>query len=216
VMGHLRREHPQTIALILSQLSPPTSAALLERLPADTQTEVAHRIATLGRVSPEILEQVEAGLADSLASVLSGQQQVGGAKVAADILNRVGARLEKSLMARLEEQDPEIAEDIRQRLFTFDDIARLSEADIRTLMESVEMDELLVALKAAGKGVLDAVVSQLSERRRARLMEDMAVLPKMRLSEVEEAQQRVVQNLRQLEAQGRVDLSRPADGETWV
>lgn len=216
VMGHLRREHPQTIALILSQLSAPTSAALLERLPADTQTEVAHRIATLGRVSPEMLEQVEAGLADSLASVLSGQQQVGGAKVAADILNRVGARLEKSLMARLEEQDPEIAEDIRQRLFTFDDIARLSEADICTLMESVEMDELLVALKAAGKGVLDAVVSQLSERRRARLMEDMAVLPKMRLSEVEAAQQRVVQSLRQLEAQGLVDLSRPADGDTWV
>ena len=78
------------------------------------------------------------------------------------------------------------------------------------------MDELLVALKAAGKGVLDAVVSQLSERRRARLMEDMVLLPKMRLSEVEEAQQRVVQNLRQLDAQGRVDLSRPADGETWV
>ena len=136
--------------------------------------------------------------------------------MAADILNRVGARLEKSLMARLEEQDPEIAEDIRQRLFTFDDIARLSEADICTLMESVEMDELLVALKAAGKGVLDAVVSQLSERRRARLMEDIAVLPKMRLSEVEAAQQRVVQSLRQLEAQGLVDLSRPADGDTWV
>ena len=132
-----------------------------------------------------------------------------------DLLSPIGA-LNNGIELLADEQDPEIAEDIRQRLFTFDDIARLSEADIRTLMESVEMDELLVALKAAGKGVLDAVVSQLSERRRARLMEDMAVLPKMRLSEVEEAQQRVVQNLRQLEAQGRVDLSRPADGETWV
>ena len=78
------------------------------------------------------------------------------------------------------------------------------------------MDELLVALKAAGKGVLDAVLSAVSERRRGRLMEDMAVLPKMRLSEVEAAQQRIVQNLRRLEAQGIVDLSRPADGDTWV
>ncbi|MFP6644440.1 MAG: flagellar motor switch protein FliG [Candidatus Latescibacterota bacterium] len=216
VAGQLRREHPQTLALILSQLSTPAAAALLERLPADTQTEVAHRIATLEGVSPEVLEQVEAGLADSLAGVLSGRQQVGGAKVAADILNRVGARLEKSLMVRLDEQDPEIADDIRQRLFAFDDIARLSEADVRALIETVEMDELLVALKAAGKGVLDAVLSAVSERRRGRLKEDMAVLPKMRLSEVEAAQQRIVQNLRRLEAQGIVDLSRPADGDTWV
>ena len=78
------------------------------------------------------------------------------------------------------------------------------------------MDELLVALKAAGKGVLDAVLSAVSERRRGRLKEDMAVLPKMRLSEVEAAQQRIVQNLSRLEAQGIVDLSRPADGDTWV
>ena len=116
----------------------------------------------------------------------------------------------------LRSDDPEIAADIRQRLFAFDDIARLSEADVRALIETVEMDELLVALKAAGKGVLDAVLSAVSERRRGRLKEDMAVLPKMRLSEVEAAQQRIVQNLRRLEAQGIVDLSRPADGDTWV
>ena len=216
VVPHLRREHPQTIALILSQLSPPTSAAFLERLAADTQIDVAHRIATLGSVSPEILEQVEAGLTESLAPVLSGQQQVGGARVAADILNRVGSRLEKSLMVRLEEQDPEIAEEIRDKLFTFDDIGRLSENDIRLLLENVEMEELLVALKAAGKGVLDAVMSAVSERRRGRLLEDLAVLPKMRLSEVEAAQQRIVQQLRRLEGQGIVDLSRPADGDTWI
>lgn len=213
---HLRREHPQTIALILSQLRPQASAALLERLPADLQTDVAHRIATLDRVSPEILEQVEAGLADTMAPVLAGQQQVGGTRVAADILNRIGSRLEKSLMARLDEQDPDIAEGIRQRMFTFDDIARLGAPEIGAMLESVETDEMLVALKTAGKGVLDAVLSAVSERRRGRLLEDLGALPKMRISEVEAAQQHVVQHLRRLEAQGVVDLSRPADGDSWV
>jgi flagellar motor switch protein FliG len=213
---HLGREHPQTIALILSQLSPQASAALLERLPAALQSEVAHRIATLDRVSPEVLEQVEAGLAETMAPVLSGQQQVGGTRVAADILNRVGAHLEKSLMARLDEQDPGIAERIRQRMFTFDDIARLGEPEIRAMLDSVEMPQLLVALKTAGKGVLDAVLSVVSERRRGRLLEDLGVLPKMRRSEVEAAQQHVVQHLRRLEAEGIVDLSRPEDGDSWV
>lgn len=213
---HLRREHPQTIALILSQLSSTAAAALLERLPAATQTDVAHRIATLERVSPEILEQVEAGLADSLAPLLSGQQQVGGAEVAADILNRVGARLEKGLMARLEEHDPEVAESIREKLFTFDDIAHLGPEEIRVLLENVEIGELMVALKAAPKGVLDVLMSNVSERRRGRILEDMAALPKMRMSEVEEAQQKVVLLLRQLEGQGLVDLSRRSTGEDWV
>ena len=213
---HLRREHPQTIALILSQLSAPASAALLERLPAELQTDVAHRIATLDRVSPEVLAQVEAGLADTMAPLLSGQQQVGGADVAAGILNRIGSRLEKGLMARLDETDPEVAEGIRQRMFTFDDIGRLHEKDIRALIEGVDLDELLVALKGAGKGVLDAVMSAVSERRRGRMLEDLAVLPKMRMSEVEAAQQKIVQHLRQMEAQGLVDLSRPADGDNWV
>ncbi len=213
---HLAREHPQTIALILSQLRAQASAALLERLPAALQSDVAHRIATLDRVSPEILEQVEAGLSETMAPVLAGQQQVGGARVAADILNRIGSRLEKSLMARLDEQDPDIAEDIRQRMFTFDDIARLGTPEIQALLESVPMDEMLVALKTAGKGVLDAILAAVSERRRGRLLEDLSALPKLRISEVEAAQQSVVTHLRRLEAQGRVDLSRPADGDPWV
>jgi flagellar motor switch protein FliG len=216
IVPHLRREHPQTLALVMSQLRPQTSAAFLERFPEELQLEVAHRIATLEKVSPDVLEQVEAGLAETLSPVLSGQQQVGGAKVAADILNLVGPHLEKGVMARLEEQDPEIADDIRKRMFTFDDIARLGEAEIRALIESVETDELMLALKAAGKSVLDTVLSAVSERRRGRMLEDLAAMPKIRLSEVEEAQQRLIQHLRRLEAQGVVNLSRPADGDDWV
>lgn len=216
VAPHLRREHPQTIALILTQLSPAQSAAILEQLPADTQAEVAHRIATLEKVSPEVLEQVEAGLADTLGHVLSGQQRVGGVRVAADILNRVGARLEKRLLERLDAADPEVAEQVRQGLFTFDDIARLSDRDARALIEGVDAQELLVALKSAGKGVLDRILSAVSERRRAQLLEDLACLPRMRLSEVEAAQLRVVQQLRRLEAQGAVDLRGPSAGGAWV
>ena len=210
------REHPQTIALILSQLRPQQSAAILEQLPQAAQGEVTHRIATLERVSPEILEQVEAGLSDVLSQVLSGQQQVEGPKVAADILNRVGASLERNLLQRLDAADPEVAEAIRSRMFTFGDVASLSEADARALLENVDTNDLLVSLKAAPKGVLDRVLSVVSERRRERLLEDISMLPKMRLSEVEEAQLRVVQALRQLEEQGIVDLSRDVEVDPHV
>jgi flagellar motor switch protein FliG len=213
---HLRREHPQTIALILSQLSAPAAAGLLERLPADVQTDVAQRIATLDRVSPAILQAVEEGLAESLEPMLSGQQRVGGADVAAQLLSRVGSRLEKSLMARLEEQDPEVAESIRERLFTFDDIERLGPAEVRAMLAAVDGQVLRIALKAASKGARDAILTNVSERQRARLLEDVADLPQMRLSDVEAAQQSIVQLLRQLEGQGVVDLSRSDGAQDWV
>ncbi len=217
VAPHIRHEHPQTIALMMTQLRPAQAAAILENLPHDLQAEIAQRIATLESVSPEVLQDVEDGLTQTLQSVLSGGQQVEGVRVAADILNRVGTTLERQLLSGLDAQDPEVADEVRQRMFTFDDISRLADREILALLEHVNPDVLKAAMKTAGKGVLDRILSNMSERRRGRWMEDMADLPKMRLRDVEDAQIQVVQTLRQLESQGAVDLSSAsAEGDRWV
>ncbi|MDP6982045.1 MAG: flagellar motor switch protein FliG [Candidatus Latescibacteria bacterium] len=217
VAPYIRREHPQTIALMMTQLRPEQAAAILENLPHGVQTDVAHRIATLESVSPEVLQEVEEGLKQTLQTVLTGGQQVGGVRVAADILNRVGTNLERELLSRLDAADPEVADEVRQRMFTFDDISRLADREIITLLENVELEVLKAAMKTAGKGVLDRILSNMSSRRRGQWMEDMADLPKMRLRDVEDAQTQVVQTLRQLESQGVVDLSSTAgDDDRWV
>ncbi len=217
VAPYIRREHPQTIALMMTQLRPEQAAAILENLPHDVQTDVAHRIATLESVSPEVLQEVEEGLKQTLQTVLTGGQQVEGVRVAADILNRVGTNLERELLSRLDAADPEVADEVRQRMFTFDDISRLADREIIALLENVELEVLKAAMKTAGKGVLDRILSNMSSRRRGQWMEDMADLPKMRLRDVEDAQTQVVQTLRQLESQGVVDLSSTAgDDDRWV
>ena len=138
-------------------------------------------------------------------------------RVAADILNRVGTSLEQQLLSRLDATDPEVADEVRQRMFTFGDISRLADREILALLENVELEVLKAAMKTAGKGVLDRILSNMSERRRAQWMQDVADLPKMRLRDVEDAQMQVVQALRQLESQGTVDLSSSSgDDDLWV
>lgn len=215
VAPYIGREHPQAIALILTQVSAPQAAAILQHLPARLQSEVAHRIATLDRVSPEVLAEVEAGLAQVLEPVSGGQRPVEGARVAADILNRIGATLERNVLSHMDAADPEIAEQVRSRMFTFDDIARLSEADLRLVLQNVEIKDLLVSMKAAGKGVMDCLLKQMSERRQRQFLEDLEALPRMRLSEVEEVQMRVVQQMRQLEDQGVIRLPHGED-ESYI
>jgi len=125
--------------------------------------------------------------------------------------------LEQQLLSRLDATDPEVADEVRQRMFTFDDISRLADREILALLENVELEVLKAAMKTAGKGVLDRILSNMSERRRAQWMQDVADLPKMRLRDVEEAQMQVVQALRQLESQGTVDLSSSSgDDDLWV
>ncbi len=141
-----------------------------------------------------------------------------GVRVAADILNRVGTSLERQLLARLDAADPEVADEIRQRMFTFDDISHLADKEIIALLETVDTQILQSALKAADKGVLDRILRNMSERRRAVWMQDLADLPKMRLRDVEAAQMAVVQTLRQLESKGVVDLTTSAKDadDRWV
>ncbi len=212
----IAREHPQTIALILSQLATEQAAAILECLPGAVQGEVAHRIATLGKVDSEIVRAVEENLAELLAAALDGEHRVGGSETLAAILNAGGGRLEKGVLARIDEQDPEAAEAVRRRLLSFDDLARLPEHDAQMLLEQIDMGDLRLALRAADKAVRDAFLSAMSERRRARFMEDIQALAPVRMSEVQAAQDRIVQAVRALEERQLLRVPRSVEDDPYV
>jgi len=212
----IAQEHPQAIALILSQLEAEQAAALLGYFPRDIQAEVAHRIATLDRVDPEVLREVEESLVLILEGALGQQQQVGGSEKAAAILNAAGNRLEKGVLDRIDQEDPEVADAIRRRLLVFDDLARLREQDVQTVLLQVDMDDLRLALKSAGKAVRDRFLSAMSERRRLRFFDDMAAMPPVRLSEVRAAQDRIVQYVRQLEEQHVLQIPRGGEEDPLV
>lgn len=216
VAPFIAQEHPQTIALILSQLEAEQAAALLESFSRDIQVEVAHRIATLGRIDPEVLRAVEESLASLLEGALRKRHSVGGSGKVAAILNAAGGRLEKGVLDRIDREDPEVADAIRRRLLVFDDLARLREQDVLTVMRQLDMDDLRLALKSAGKAVRDLFLSAMSERSRLRFFEDMEAMPPVRLSEVREAQDRIVQYVRQLEEQRVLSIPRGSEDDPYV
>jgi flagellar motor switch protein FliG len=212
----ISNEHPQTIALILSQLEPNQAAGILSQLPESVQAEVAYRIATLDNITPSVLKQIEESLEINLKDILGGHKDVGGPKVVADMLNLTGGSVEKSVLDKLDAQDPEVAETVRNMMFVFDDLHMLTDREIQIILREVEQKDLVVALKTASEEVKNKILDNMSERVRAFVEEEMDFLGPMRLSEVEEVQLRVVQKVRQLEEQGQVTIIRGAAEDTFV
>ncbi len=212
----ISNEHPQTIALILSQLDPDQAAGILSQLPERMQSEVAYRIATMENITPNVLQQIEESLEASLRDMLTGNQDVGGAKVVADILNLTGSSVEKNVLEQMDGTDPEVAEEVRNLMFVFADLVKLTDKELQVLMREVEQKDLVVALKAADQDLKDKVLSNMSERVRGFIEEEMEFLGPMRLSEVEEIQLRVVQQARQLEDQGQITITRGDASEEFV
>lgn len=212
----ISNEHPQTIALILSQLEPNQAAGILSQLPEGVQAEVAYRIATLDNITPSVLKQIEESLEINLKDILGGHKDVGGPKVVADMLNLTGGSVEKSVLDKLDAQDPEVAETVRNMMFVFDDLHMLTDREIQIILREVEQKDLVVALKTASEEVKNKILDNMSERVRAFVEEEMDFLGPMRLSEVEEVQLRVVQKVRQLEEQGQVTIVRGASEDTFV
>ncbi len=204
----ISHEHPQTIALILSQLDPAQASGILAQLPERTQADVAYRIATMENITPNVIKQIETGLESSLRDLLGGNLDVGGAKVVADILNLSGSSVESKVLAQLDAQDPEVGEAIRNLMFVFDDIAKLTDRDVQTLLREIDQKDLVVALKAASEDLKNKVVSNISEQVRGSIAEEMELLGPMPLTEVEEVQLRIVKQVRQLEEQGAVTIVR--------
>jgi len=189
----ISHEHPQTIALILSQLDSDQAAGILSQLPEMTQAEVAYRIATMENITPNVLKQIE----ESLEANLRGS-------------------VEKNVLDRLDAQDPEVAEFVRNQMFVFEDIQKLTDREIQTVLREVEQKDIVIALKAASDEVKDTLLGNMSERIRGFIEEEMDFAGPMRLSEVEEVQLRIVQKIRQLEDQGQVQIIRGAADDKFV
>ena len=213
----LVKERPQTVAVVLAQLSPDLAAAAFDRLPDDMQSDVAFRMARLEEISPEALDELERSLAGELKEIVSGPtMRVGGVQAVADMLGRSAKSTESSILGRIDTVDPEIAEGIRNRMVTFDSLADLSSQQIQAVLKEAENDDLALALKAADDRTSQAIYGSMSKRAQSRLKEDIEFMGRVRESEVEEAQLRIAQTLRRLEESGAITLVRAGDSDEYV
>ncbi len=208
LIGFIQNEHPQTIALILSQLTPQQAAAVLSELPAELQAEVALRIATMEKISPDILKEIEATLEAHFQASAEGDLSVsGGAKTMAEILNLIESAAEKNILQSLEAENADLAAEIKNMMFVFDDLILLDDRSIQRLLKEVETKDLSVALKAASEEVKSKIYANVSERVAVMIKEEMEFMGPMRLSDVEASQQRVVEAVRKLEEDGQIVIS---------
>lgn len=218
LLEFIRNEHPQTIALILSQLNPGQAAQVLGQLPEDIQTDVSMRIATMEKISPEVIREIESVLDVHLKEVISGNLAAsGGVKAVASILNLVDRGTEKSILGNLEMENPELTSSIKNLMFVFEDILILDDRGIQLILKEVDTKELAVALKAASEELQTKIFKNVSERVATMIQEEMEYAGPMRLSVVEEAQQRIVEVVRRLEEEQQIVIVRGGEGgETFV
>ena len=217
IIPFISKEHPQTIALILSQLDAAQAAGVLNGLPEEVQADVSFRIAQMESISPQVLRELEESLAQDLQTILSGQvTEIGGPKAVAEILNRTGRSTEKAVLERLDAQDPELAEDVRNQMFVFDDIANLTDREIQLILREVDSKDLSTALKGANDEMKDRIFANVSERVGTMMKEEMDFSGPVRMSDVEEVQLRVVQTVRQLEEAGQVTIVRGDSNDQFV
>jgi len=217
LLNFIQQEHPQTIALILAYLEPLKASQILGNLPQEKQSDVAKRIATMDRTSPEILREVERVLEKKLSSLSSEDYtSAGGVGSIVDILNLVDRTTEKTIIESLEEEDPELAEEIKKRMFVFEDIIMLDDRAVQRVMREVDTAELAKALKSVDPEVQDKIFRNMSKRAAALLKEDMDFMGPTRRKDVEEAQQKIVSVIRKLEEQGEVVIARSGEEDVLV
>ena len=217
IIPFLSKEHPQTISLILSQLEATQAAVVLNGLQEEVQADVSYRIAQMDNISPQVLRELEDTLASELQAILAGQvTEIGGPKAVAEILNRTGRSTEKAVLERLDAQDPELAEEVRNQMFVFDDIAKLTDREIQMILREVDTKDLATALKGSSEEVQDRIIGNMSERVGAMLREEMELTGPVRMSDVEEVQLRVVQTVRSLEEAGQVTVVRGDSNDVFV
>lgn len=213
----LINEHPQTIALILAHLDPNKKTDVLKRLPEAIQTEVVLRIANLDFISPSLIAQVDEVLKQELATLGSiDTQQLGGVQPIADMLNVMDKTTEQNIMARVEEKDPQLAEEIRKLMFVFDDIVFIDDRGMQQLLKEVANDKLVVALKTAPEEIKEKIFRNMSKRAGQLLKDDLEALGPVRLSDVETAQQEIVNIAKRLEAEGKIIISRGGEADALV
>lgn len=205
LLTFIQEEHPQTIALIISHLSPERSSDVLAGLPAKKQVEVVKRIANMEQTNPEVIKDVERGLESRLSSMVNQKlEKTGGVETVAEMLNLSDRSTEKVILESLEEDDPDLVEKIRRLMFVFEDILLVNEKGIQTVLKEVDNDELALALKTASPELKDKIFKNMSDRASQLIKEDMEYMGPVRLADVEQAQQRIVDVVRRLEDAGEI------------
>lgn len=217
VLNFIQDEHPQTIAMILSYLSPAQSAMILGALTPEKQADVAKRIAKMDRTSPDVIKEVERVLERKLSSLINQDYTiVGGVDAIVGILNTVDRGTEKHIMESLEIEEPELADEIRKKMFVFEDILLLDDRAIQRVLRDVDNNDLAVALKGANEEIQNVIFKNLSKRLAAMIREDMEFMGPVRMKDVEEAQQKIVGIIRKLEDSAEIVISRGGGDEIIV
>ncbi len=209
LLNFIQNEHPQTIALILSYLESVQAGQILSELPQEMQADVAKRIAMMDSTSPEIVYEIESILEQKLSSTLTHDYtDTGGIEAVVEVLNSVDRGTERTILDALEIQDPELAEEIKKRMFVFEDIVTLDNRSIQRVIRDVENEDLQLALKAASDEVKEIIFKNMSQRMVEVFKEEMEYMGPVRLKDVEEAQQRIVAVIRRLEEAGEIVIAR--------
>ena len=210
-------EHPQTIALVLSHLPPAYGAEIIKGLPTERQLAVIRRIAHMGQTNPEVIHEVERGLETRMASLMQQSfDKAGGVNSVAEILNVSDRAVERALLESLAQDDPELVEDIRRLMFVFDDLTKLTDKDIQTVLKNVETAQWAMALKGASPELKQKIMGNMSQRAAAMLAEEMEYLGPVKLSEVEAVQQQIVDIVRRLEDAGEITVHSGDDSEQMI
>jgi len=209
LFNFIREEHPQTIALILTYLHPEQSSMILAALPPEQQADVAKRVAIIERIAPEVLKEVEKVLERKMSMIVPNQEQhTGGIKTLVNILNRVDRSTEKTILEELETNDPELADEIRKLMFVFEDIIKLHDVAIQRVLREVEQKDLAKAMRGSNEEVAERIYKNMSKRAADMLREEIQFMGPVRLRDVEEAQQRIVQVIRRLDEAGEIIVAR--------
>ena len=217
LLNFIQNEHPQTIALILAYLHPEQAGLILSSLSPELQVDVARRVAKLDRTNPEVLQEIESTLEQRLSAfVMDDYTVAGGIESIVDILNMVDRTTEKTILDSLEEEEPELAEEIRKRMFVFEDIILLDDRSIQKVLREVDSKDLAMALKTASEEVSARIYKNMSKRAAEMLREDIEYMGPVRLRDIEETQQKIVAIIRRLEDMGEIIIARGGEDEVIV
>jgi flagellar motor switch protein FliG len=208
LMDFTKTEHPQTIALILAHLNPEQAAQILDNFSPEMQFEITRRIATLKSVPHEFLEGIARTLENEIVVGVTAGQQIGGVRMIAEVLNKMGRSSENAIMQAMEDTEPELAAAIRNLMFTFDDILKLDDRSLQEILREVKSEDLAKAMKLVDAGMREKFYKNMSKRGAEMLKEDIEMMPPTRLSEVEASQRTIIDIAKHLETEGRIMISR--------
>ena len=214
--GFINSEHPQTIAFLMTKMNPDQSAQVLQTMNEDAQTDILLRIANLNNVKGDVVDEVREVLRAQLRTSGMGEEQVGGPKSAADILNFVDRNNEERILTEIEEMYPDLAEQIRNLMFTFEDLLKIDDKGIQAVLKEVPRDQLVLGLKTASDDLKGLLFKNVSQRAAGMIQEDLAALGPVKLKDVEKAQQGIVDIVRRLEAEGKLVVGGQGEAEQLV